>query len=411
MLKLNKKFTDAASGLLIQPLSYDRVLETREQARAALQNLLIECNKRYEDFSFVVGDNKDTNTAKKKAIRDYGGEKRCVTDYVRSKGSVNSPETIKALTSRDFEHLLHENGIEIAAMNNYFHEPKDQTGYRCVNMKLAVPVNKERSEYHIVELQIVAEQIEAVYDQTHDYKRRAEEAEDKIARLEVERKYGGVYMSDLKEMALTGQQLSNAENNALQDFETEIKFAKHLNGLNTEEAEMEINTLADGAQFNGQSISSLIERVYGNDQTLLEEEIDAVDNFEKRQAFYTEITSLTYKEALARIEEKEYTEKLGGITIRDLKNKALNEGITYDQEMALSAFDKEIKPLKRISRLNFAACSLINARAAIGDGLKHDYQELIGDEHKVKHMLSPGKEEHMDSMKFKADELAQQNIE
>lgn len=412
MLKLNEKFTDVASGLLIQPLSYQEVLDTRSQARAALKALLIDLNKSYEDFSFIIGDDKSTTTANKKAIRDYGGENRCVTDYVRSKGTVQSPDTIKALTGREFEHLLHKHGIEVAAMNNYFEEPKDQTGYRCVNMKLAVPVDKERSQFHIVELQIVADQIEAVYDQTHDYKRRAEEAEDEIARLEVERKFGGVYMSDLKRQTLLGNHLTNEEAQALETFESDLKFAEHLTTLSAEGAEQVVADFAEGSYAaSGEKMSKLIERAYINDPTITDAETAEVDEFERRLAFLEKISSIPAEQGIRRIEEKRFSEKFGGVTIRDLQNKALNEEVTYEEEMALSAFKEEIKPLKRISRLNFAACSLINARAARGDEAEFDFQTLIGEEFRVKHMLTPGKEEHMDSMKFKADALAAQNLE
>ncbi len=293
MLKINEKFKDAALEILIQPLPYSRVLETRDSAKKNLTNFLINFQKIFPDFDFEIGKNKNLGTAERKALRDYDGEKRCVTDYVRAKASVASPETVTAIRSRSFEHLLYEHGIEIAGENDLFEEPKDQTGYRCINLKLAIPVNMEQTEHHIVELQIVAEQIEAVYDETHEYKRRAEEADDKVYRLEKEKDFEGVRIIDLKERAFEGERL------------------------------------------------------------------------------------------------------------------------TPEQEYALTLFDEEIKSLKRISKLNYAACRLINGRAARGLGNDHNFEELLSDDPKIrnKFLLSPGKEEHMDSMKFQADVLAKQDLD
>ena len=205
-------------GVLCQRLPIDRVIETQDEARENLKNLLIDLVKEVAVngglCQFILGPNKDINVAKNKANRDYGGDMTRVTDFVRGKVIVVTPEQIE-----DIKRLMSGNGMQsemqnkhhmrviqetdttvefdqpqrrpefmqkhnshVARATDFFEDPKDFTGYRCINYKLAIPVGDQRpseEEFQIVELQIVAEQIEAVYDKTHPYKRAAEEILDK----------------------------------------------------------------------------------------------------------------------------------------------------------------------------------------------------------------------------------------
>lgn len=272
-----------ASGKAIQRLSFERIIETRPAARQMLQDLLILSSIATNGSQFIIGPDKDLSVAERKAQRDFGSDMSRVTDFVRAKMTVDNTDAIRFWKSRDFEHILYENDIHIAEINDYFEDPKDQTGYRCLNFKLAVPVGKDKSgntEHQVVELQIVAKQIENVYDQTHIYKRRAEDAETKIFQL-------------------------MKENN-----------------------------------------------------------------------------------------------------IHALKAKELSgERLSREEDIQLKSFDILIKPLKTISRLNYAACRLINGQASRSDDPKHDFQSLIAPEFKSKHYLYPGRESNLETMKAKADLL------
>lgn len=201
-------------GVLCQCLPIDRVLETQDEARDNLKELLIDVVKQVSSngdvCTFILGPNKDFDVAQNKANRDYGGDLARVTDWVRGKLIVVTPEQVE-----DIKRLMSGNGIQskhhmrviqetdttvefdqpqrrpefmqkhnshVARSTDFFEDPKDFTGYRCINYKIAIPVGNQRpgeEEHQIVELQVVAEQIEAVYDKTHPYKRAAEEILDK----------------------------------------------------------------------------------------------------------------------------------------------------------------------------------------------------------------------------------------
>lgn len=246
MLKLNEKFVDAAKGILIQPLPYDRILETRPQAKKALEHVVNDLTKMFDDTYSIFGDNKLEKTAENKAKRDYDGELRCVTDHIRAKLVVSSAHTIRTLQSLEFKKLLQEYGIEIAGHNDLFDDPKDDTGYRCVNLKLAVPINEDGTKKHIVELQVVAQQIEDKYDETHVYKRIAEDAMNKIQRLENETKFEDLSINDLKDMSENGEYLSVAQEDAIDAFEEEMKPLKHIAKINYAKCRLTNNRAAKG---------------------------------------------------------------------------------------------------------------------------------------------------------------------
>ncbi len=192
---------------LCQSIAMDRILETQEEARDNLQAMLVDLmiaanhnNYDNENCDFFIGPNKRLDVAQNKANRDYDGDPTRVTDYVRAKVVVTSPEqveTIQEILSESYERssvssdagytkrseIAQEHDVHVARAINFFENPKDSTGYRCINYKLAVPVGDKKSgmnqEYQVVELQVVAKQLEDVYDVTHPHKRAAEEILDK----------------------------------------------------------------------------------------------------------------------------------------------------------------------------------------------------------------------------------------
>ncbi len=241
---------DSMKGGTRQPLPYDKIIETRPQARENLKKLLIECSKNIKGIQFEIGPDKDLKTAENKAIRDYGGDKRAVTDYVRAKICVNSPDQVRALKGEEFQEIMAENNVRVVKMNDYFSDPKDRTGYRCLNYKLSIPVGTDENgnqQEHYVELQIVAEQIEAVYDETHAYKRRAEEAENEIAAFMREH---GIY--ELKNKEIAGGDLTKEEEALLKMAEYTIKPLRKKSKLNYATCYL-INSMAakgDGEEHN-----------------------------------------------------------------------------------------------------------------------------------------------------------------
>lgn len=180
--EVSQRFRDSTSGTPCQLMPYERILETRPEANEVLLGFLRNCKRELRLHDAFTGPLKDLTAAEKKAKRDYNGRSELVTDYVRGKVVVRTPEEIKALKqtlgNRNSD-LMHNSGIYLVHMTDFFEDPKDLTGYRALNCKLAVPVSG--GDYHVVELQVVAEQIEKIYDQTHPYKARAEALHDQAA--------------------------------------------------------------------------------------------------------------------------------------------------------------------------------------------------------------------------------------
>ena len=173
--EVSQRFRDSTSGTPCQLMPYERILETRSEANEVLLGFLRNCKRELRLHDAFTGPLKDLTAAEKKAKRDYNGRSELVTDYVRGKVVVRTPEEIKALKQtlgNRTSDLMHNSGIYLVHMTDFFEDPKDLTGYRALNCKLAVPVSG--GDYHVVELQVVAEQIEKIYDVTHPYKARAE---------------------------------------------------------------------------------------------------------------------------------------------------------------------------------------------------------------------------------------------
>lgn len=166
---LNEKFKNA-HGHLVQPMSYERVLETRPDYREEQQKLLIHLRKNIGISDFIIGDTKEDHSVRRKIRDDYKGDPLRVLDHERCKVVIHEPlsllKVINELQNPNSK-TMRESGAEIAGFNDLFSNPRTSTGYRCVNCKIALPVGD--NEQHIGEIQIVASQIEEVYDKTHNY--------------------------------------------------------------------------------------------------------------------------------------------------------------------------------------------------------------------------------------------------
>ncbi len=150
-------------------MTYERVLETRPEAKEKLHAFLIDLRKSVGLDDFVIGDTKLMESVNRKARDDYEGDHLAVLDHERGKGIVSDPLSVlktKLQLSNPNSNLMLKHGAEIVTLNDLFENPKIKTGYRCINTKIALPVGN--AEPHTVEIQIVASQIEDLYERTHE---------------------------------------------------------------------------------------------------------------------------------------------------------------------------------------------------------------------------------------------------
>jgi hypothetical protein len=179
---LQSRFNDS-EGVPCQELTLEQVLATRNDANQRLEAFLHDCKRYLRLHDAFVGPLKKDEDAQKKGEGEKKGRHDRVTDYVRGKIVVRTPqEVLSVLETLSNGHIdfMQAHGIMPVELTNFFEDPKDFTGYRALKYKLAVPVLEGR--YHLVELQVVAEQIEQVYDETHPYKVRGETIHDRSAR-------------------------------------------------------------------------------------------------------------------------------------------------------------------------------------------------------------------------------------
>lgn len=175
-----RRFWDDPGKFVTNLLSVKRLIETQDVATERLKAFQIDINKS-AGTRHKTGKPKKLDRAKNKANTDYDGDMQRVTDYARGKMIVDSPDQVRAITAMlddKNSDLLREHGICVVSKRDYFAEPKEQTGYRCINYKLAVPVGEDENfdvERQVVELQVVASQIEKINSLTHPFKRRGED--------------------------------------------------------------------------------------------------------------------------------------------------------------------------------------------------------------------------------------------
>ncbi len=178
--QMAKKFWDDLGDNVRNIMSVDRIVETQDVATEKLKAIQIEINK-ISGSRHKTGDPKLMESAERKAKTDYNGDLQRVTDFARGKQVVTGPDQIKAieeLLDDSRSEFSREHDICLVSKQDYFSNPKENTGYRCINYKLAIPVGEDENgdtERQVVELQIVASQIERINGLTHPFKRRAED--------------------------------------------------------------------------------------------------------------------------------------------------------------------------------------------------------------------------------------------
>lgn len=164
--------------------SLEELYKRAEQIEAQFKKFGTELEK-LTGGKFKLGPTKEPEIAQNKINRDCHGKATLISDIVRAKIIVDSPEGIEEIINildpkNPQEHkILKDFGAYCAQLNNHFSSPKLETGYRCGNAKISFPLddkngNKTGEEY-LVELQIVHEAIEAVYDKTHKHMRQAQD--------------------------------------------------------------------------------------------------------------------------------------------------------------------------------------------------------------------------------------------
>lgn len=154
----------------MQQLSPERLLETRDEAKEKMTAFIIDLKKTIGLAGVDIGDSKQEQRIRQKADEDYGGKEAYIGDYERCKGIGETPVQVvktKSELSTPNSDLMLRHGAILVSMNDQFDNPKKDTGYRCINSKVGFPVGN--GEIHFVEVQIVAAQIEEVYDKTHHY--------------------------------------------------------------------------------------------------------------------------------------------------------------------------------------------------------------------------------------------------
>lgn len=171
--------------------SLDELYDTADICNARLAKLG-ESLELLTGGHFILGPIKDREVAENKIRRELNGKAELLCDVVRGKLMVDSPAAILAtrelLNSQGRIHrVFEEHKTRSVIVGDHFAEPKMETGYRCLNAKIAIPVvdDEELESLDIndpnelilsqtVELQVVHEDIEAIYDQTHGHMREAQ---------------------------------------------------------------------------------------------------------------------------------------------------------------------------------------------------------------------------------------------
>ncbi len=162
-----------------QALPFDHLMKTQDIATKTLGQFMLEL-RFATDADLKLGKPKKLERALDKIRDDYKGDSSLICDLARGKMIVDSPEQIAVMQdilSDPYNETMQNLGIFVVQESDYFKTPKNLTGYSCLNYKIAIPVGEDDSgetEYHISELQVVAEQIEAVAKQSHYFKREAE---------------------------------------------------------------------------------------------------------------------------------------------------------------------------------------------------------------------------------------------
>lgn len=186
---VTRKFNDARPSPgkpdVRQVLSVEKVQEyiniTQAQLELIIKAAIDDCELTAGGF---VGPNKKLGKAEEKARNDYHGDLSRIADWNRGKLVISSAEEYRKVkeffSSKNADYLKNKFGLTVEKSTDFFEDPKDSTNYRAINYKISLPSGPKK-EPVIVELQVVAEQIEAIYEHTHKFKGEAEAIYDRIA--------------------------------------------------------------------------------------------------------------------------------------------------------------------------------------------------------------------------------------
>lgn len=154
---------------------------TQAQLELIIKAAIDDCELTKGGF---VGPNKKLGKAEEKARNYYHGDLSRIADWNRGKLVIASPDEYRKLknffSSKNADYLKNKFGLTVEISTDFFEDPKDSTNYRAINYKISLPTGPKK-EPVIVELQVVAEQIEAIYEHTHKFKGEAEAIYDRIA--------------------------------------------------------------------------------------------------------------------------------------------------------------------------------------------------------------------------------------
>lgn len=148
------------------------------------QDKLVEAGQdiaRYLGGDLIIGDPKDQEVAKAKVLSELQRKETLMSDACRFTCVVDDIEQVqqgKALfdPTKPTSDILAKHGIIVVLQRDYFEEPKYETGWRCINARLGIPIGEYDGEtiYHYVEGQISGRALHDVYNLTHHHMRTAQ---------------------------------------------------------------------------------------------------------------------------------------------------------------------------------------------------------------------------------------------
>ena len=175
------------SKAVIHCLSCDELYEHAPEIKRKLAAFTIDLSE-FIKCDFKIGPIKERKVSDNKIIGEFSGNEARLNDVVRTKtimgsGDRNDVDPImqtyqarKMLDPWSIERhpLLKEHGIYVVQTSDYIEDPKDETLYGCLNVKLAIPIDGT-NKYYPTEIQVTHDEFEKVYTQTHDPMRKAQE--------------------------------------------------------------------------------------------------------------------------------------------------------------------------------------------------------------------------------------------
>lgn len=129
-----------------------QAIKNAEQARTSVQKFddALATRLSYDPaMTVVMGPVKEEERIIQKAISRYDGDVSQVSDVSRSRIRLQSPSDVKKakdiLASENFRNYLHDKGIKILGVEDFYETPK-QTGWRGLVVKIEVALGKGRTQ-------------------------------------------------------------------------------------------------------------------------------------------------------------------------------------------------------------------------------------------------------------------------